>query len=92
VGKGGTRRAQLRQNNILRLNYKTYYEREKEEVAPRACNKYHFHAKPLARHHVTDDPNLHRDNSPLLKADPRSLEESACVCTGDESVPLLPYL
>jgi hypothetical protein len=90
--RGETRGAQLRQDNILRLYYKTYYEREKEEVAPRACDKYHFHAKPSTRHHVTDDPNLHRDNSPLLKADPRSLEESACAGTGDGSVPLLPYL
>jgi hypothetical protein len=67
-------------------------EREREEVAPRARDKYHFHAKPSTRHHVTDNPNLHRDSSPLLKADPRSLEESACAGTGDGSVPLLPYL
>jgi hypothetical protein len=40
-------------------------------VAPRACNKYHFHAKPLTRHHVTDDPNLHRDNEAHI--DPSSM-------------------
>ena len=71
---------------------RTMKEREREEVAPRARDKYHFHAKPLTRHHVTDNPNLHRNSSPLLKADPRSLKESACAGTGDRSVPLLLYL
>ena len=32
----GTRKAQLVQSDILRLNYTTSYEREKEEVAPHA--------------------------------------------------------
>jgi hypothetical protein len=62
---GETRGAQLRQDNILRLCYKTYYERESEEVAPRARDKYHFHAKPSTRHHVTGNPNLHRDTGYL---------------------------
>ncbi len=42
---GEARRAQLRQNSILRLNYKTYYG-EQKEVVRASRDKCHFHAKP----------------------------------------------
>ena len=78
----GTRKAQLVQSDILRLDYTTSYEREKEEVAPHARDQYHFHARPNASPPDSQSeftPWLQSPHFPGFKRCPSALSPSVTV-------------